>query len=264
MNSILEAGYPPQLVYCFDNGSQPEIYQQLKIEFPLCNFERIETNLGYSGGFNRSLTWVFSKGFSSALFCTNDTIVSAGAAEACEKIATQTGAGLVAPLITYISNKENIDSSGAYFDSTNGTLHHYHEYGLPVLLNPTTDYIPGTALWINKDAFQTLGGTDEGFHMYWEDVDLCFRASQNGIFMARSYDAVIRHGGGQTCRKKPLYTTFYFQRNRIRFCQRYVPEEKRENVLQLIRDELLNSGMVWEEKGDTQRLEYLEKLLNEF
>ena len=263
VQSILEAGYDPGQVYCFDNGSDPEVIPELRRDFPGCHHERCEENRGFSGGFNRALEWVFSWGVSSALFCTNDTLVGPGAAEACLKTAVKTGAGMVAPLITFLNKPDAIDSIGAFFDSGSGTLYHYHDYGLPEILDPQKDYMPGTALWIHRDTFKELGGTDESYYMFWEDVDLCFRAHQKGIPLARCYHALIKHGGGQTTRKKPLYTTFYFQRNRIRFCKRYLSGANRDNVLGMIRQNLLDSGSLWKQKGDRQRLEYLEQLLSE-
>jgi GT2 family glycosyltransferase len=263
LQSILDAAYPPGQIYCFDNGSQPEIFRQLQQEFPLCHHERIEENLGFSGGFNRALAGVFSAGCSSALFCTNDTLLTPGVVEACTQTVARTRAGLVAPLITFLIKPDAIDSIGAYFDPGSGTLHHYQELGLPLILDPRQDYIPGTALWIEQDAFNQLGGTDEAFHMFWEDVDLCFRAHQRGILLARCYNGIIRHGGGQTTRKKPLYTTFYFQRNRIWFCKRHLEGKNRDRVLNKIYLELTASKSRWQQKDDRQRLEYLDKLLIE-
>jgi GT2 family glycosyltransferase len=263
IQSILDAGYPPGQVHCFDNGSRPGIFQQLQQSYSLCHHRRIEENLGFAGGFNRALGWVFASGFGSALFCTNDTLVSPGAAEACAHTAARTGAGMAAPLITFLNKPGAIDSTGAYFDAQTGVLHHYHQQGLPDLLDPRKDYMPGTALWIDRDTFEKLGGADESFHMYWEDVDLCFRAHREGIPLARCYGAHLMHGGGQTCRKKPLYTTYYFQRNRIRFCRRFLEGDNRRRVLEMIRGELMESGSAWEEKGDTRRMQYLKKLLEE-
>jgi hypothetical protein len=260
IQSILDAGYDPGLVYCFDNGSQPGVFGQLTQEFPLCCHSRIDENLGYSGGFNRALEWVFSSGASSALFCTNDTLVKPGAAEACALAAGQTGAGMAAPLVSFISRPGVVDSLGAYFDAETGLLYHYRQCDLPTLLDPQKDYIPGTAVWINKDTFNRLGGTDESFHMYWEDVDMCFRAHRQGIPLARCPNALIQHGGSQTTRKKPIYTAFYFQRNRIRFCKRYLKGNSLDNVLNIINQELLKLESQWLQKEDRQRLQYLEQL----
>lgn len=263
IDSILAAGYPPGCIYCFDNGSQVAAFEEIKQLYAGCHHQRAEENRGFSGGFNRALDWVFQSGHESTLFCTNDTIIKPQALEACEKTAGETGAGLVAPLVTYVSRPDHIDSIGAYFDAGKGMLHHYHDYGLPVLLERGKEYIPGTAIWVSKDAYYRLSGTDESFHMYWEDVEMCFRAHQLGILQARCYESVIQHGGGQTCRKKPLYTTFYFQRNRIRFCRRYLENPALGQVLNHIRGELNGWFSQWEQNNDQRRLEYYKQLMAE-
>jgi len=263
IQSLLDSGCPAEDIYCFDNGSQGGGGQEIQTMFPQCKHHRTEENRGFSGGFNRGLEWVFASGIESALFCTNDTVVKTGALAACVKTAMQTGAGLVAPLVTYLSNEDNIDSIGAFFNPATGTLHHYHEWNLPVLLDCEKDYIPGTAVWIDRHTFTRLGGVDESFHMYWEDVYLCFRAHRLSIPQARCYEAQLQHGGGQTCRKKPLYTTFYFQRNRIRFCRRYLEGEAYSRVAAILRQELEASQTQWQEKNDTRRLEYYAQLIEE-
>ncbi len=275
VESILAAGYPAERIYCFDNGSKEDVFEEIKSRFPDCSHHRCRTNNGYSGGFNRALEWVFSLGVDSVLFCTNDTRVFPGALEACALTARKTGVGMVAPCITYLSAKKElptgaapteddaIDSIGGWFDAKGGTLNHYHERGLSEILDPVTDYIPGTALWISADFFRELGGVDESFHMYWEDVDICFRAHAKGMSMARCYEARIGHGVGQTCRKKPLYTTFYFQRNRVRFCRRYLSGDALEKAVELLRKEFQKLGEKWRENEDQKRLNYLEQLMHE-
>jgi GT2 family glycosyltransferase len=264
VQSILDAGYSPGQVYCFDNGSKPENSAGLREIFPGVQHAGVEKNHGFSGGFNRALSWVFlSSSISSALFCTNDTVAHGHELEECMQTSQTTGAGMVAPCITYLSHPGSIDSIGAYVDFENCTIHHYHDRDLPLILEPGKEYIPGTALWIHRDAFKDLGGADESYHTYWEDVDLSFRAHQKNIPLARCYKAVIGHGVGQTCHKKPLYTTFYFQRNRIRFYKRFLSGEMLANGLRRIQRELLESGARWREKGDKKRIDYLQQLLDE-
>jgi N-acetylglucosaminyl-diphospho-decaprenol L-rhamnosyltransferase len=42
------------------------------------------------------------------------------------------------------------------------------------------DWVSGTALMVRRDVWEALGGFDEGYFMYVEDVDLCWRAWQAG------------------------------------------------------------------------------------
>jgi len=49
---------------------------------------------------------------------------------------------------------------------------------------------------VRSDAFEAVGGFDETFFMYFEDVDLCVRLEKTGWGLAQEPDAVVRHAGG--------------------------------------------------------------------
>ena len=139
------------------------------------------------------------------------------------------------------------------------TLHHLSDSNLPILLT-SDEYIPGTALWLTRDAFFKLGGTNQSYVMYWEDVDFCYRAHQQGFQLARCYEAKIQHGVGQTCHKKPIYTTFYYQRNRIRFCKQWLTPTEWEKVEPIILHDLKLLESRAKKKNDQRRLDYLQKI----
>jgi N-acetylglucosaminyl-diphospho-decaprenol L-rhamnosyltransferase len=42
------------------------------------------------------------------------------------------------------------------------------------------DWVTAAAIWIRREAFAALGGFDEEIFMYYEDVDLCYRARSAG------------------------------------------------------------------------------------
>ncbi len=49
---------------------------------------------------------------------------------------------------------------------------------------------------VRSDAFAAVGGFDERFFMYFEDVDLCVRLEKAGWGLAQEPDAVVHHAGG--------------------------------------------------------------------
>lgn len=49
---------------------------------------------------------------------------------------------------------------------------------------------------VRSDAFESVGGFDEGFFMYFEDVDLCVRFEKAGWRLAQEPGAIVRHAGG--------------------------------------------------------------------
>jgi GT2 family glycosyltransferase len=61
-------------------------------------------------------------------------------------------------------------------------------------------YAEGSALLISKNLFQILGGFDEDYFMYSEDIDLCWRGHLRGVRLKRLDHINIRHfsGGSST------------------------------------------------------------------
>ena len=49
---------------------------------------------------------------------------------------------------------------------------------------------------VRTEALRSVGGFDEGFFMYFEDVDLCVRLESAGWRLAQEPRAVARHVGG--------------------------------------------------------------------
>ncbi len=63
------------------------------------------------------------------------------------------------------------------------------------------DQPAGAFLLLRRDAFDAVGGMDEGFHPVWfEDVDLCKRLSDTGFTLRYVPDAVARHTGAHAVR----------------------------------------------------------------
>jgi GT2 family glycosyltransferase len=71
-------------------------------------------------------------------------------------------------------------------------------------------WVAGTAMFIRKELFKELGGFDEEYFMYFEDVDLCKRAEEakkkNYFF---PHFKVKHHGGGSYEDKKRQKKHYY-------------------------------------------------------
>jgi GT2 family glycosyltransferase len=83
------------------------------------------------------------------------------------------------------------------------------------------DYVEGACLLVNRQAFFQVGGLDEAYFMYAEEVDWCYAMKQAGWQVWYEPNArVIHHGGGSSSHRKPqreadLYTS------RVRFFRKY-------------------------------------------
>jgi GT2 family glycosyltransferase len=72
------------------------------------------------------------------------------------------------------------------------------------------DWVAGTNLFVKKDLFQELGGFDENFFMYFEDMDLCRRARGKGKKIIFFPDFQISHGNGKSYTDKKMQKSHYY------------------------------------------------------
>ncbi|WP_162126229.1 glycosyltransferase family 2 protein [Flavobacterium phycosphaerae] len=65
--------------------------------------------------------------------------------------------------------------------------------------HPTeVDYVSGAALLIRKEKIQSLGLFDPRFHMYYEDMELCYRYIKNGCKVVLNPKVTLVHLGGKS------------------------------------------------------------------
>jgi N-acetylglucosaminyl-diphospho-decaprenol L-rhamnosyltransferase len=73
-----------------------------------------------------------------------------------------------------------------------------YEHGGPV------DWMPGMCLLVRRSALERLGGFDERFFLYCEDMDLCRRLWQHGLAVYFEPEAVALHEGGASAPRAGL------------------------------------------------------------
>ena len=83
------------------------------------------------------------------------------------------------------------------------------------------DQVMGAFLLIRRSLFERLGGFDERFHVYYEDVDLCARAWDAGFTVRHVAEATVRHDGQGTTRQVRARRLFYIQRSRILYAAKH-------------------------------------------
>jgi GT2 family glycosyltransferase len=73
----------------------------------------------------------------------------------------------------------------------------------------------GAAALYRRAAFEAVGGFDESFFCYCEDVDLGFRLRLRGGRCIQVGDAVVRHVGSAVTGPQSPFTVFHSARNRL-------------------------------------------------
>lgn len=88
----------------------------------------------------------------------------------------------------------------------------------PALDRPgPVDWVSGASLLIRTEVFEQLGGFDEGFFLYFEEVDLCRRARNAGwkvIYEPRSRIVHLEGSSTGISRTKPMPRYWYESRRR--------------------------------------------------
>ena len=82
------------------------------------------------------------------------------------------------------------------------------------LINP--DWIAGMFMLMRSETYRQLGGFDEKFHLYFEDVDFCARARALGLLPLVDTNLRIQHNAQRASRKKIRYLLWHLQSS-IRF-----------------------------------------------
>jgi len=88
------------------------------------------------------------------------------------------------------------------------------------------DWVAGMFWLMPSDIYQQLGGMDEGYRLYLEDVDFCTRARQSGINIFVDTLAQVRHDARRSSRRNPYYFFLHIQ-SALRFFTSYVYRQAR-------------------------------------
>jgi hypothetical protein len=81
--------------------------------------------------------------------------------------------------------------------------------------------VMGAFLLIRRAAFERLGGFDQRFFVYYEDVDLCRRVIVAGGRCVHNAEVSAVHRGGGTTNQIPARRQFYGARSRIQYAAKH-------------------------------------------
>lgn len=84
----------------------------------------------------------------------------------------------------------------------------------------TVDWVSGAFVVVRSSAFDAVGGFDEGYFMYVEDLDLCWRLRALGWRTAYEPAAAVCHRGGLSSGRHPVRMLVAHHRSTWRFACR--------------------------------------------
>ena len=181
-------------VVVVDNGSGDGTAEMVAGEFPGVRLVRNERNLGFGRAVNRGAAEARTE---ILILVNNDAVCEPGFVERiCEPFA-EACVGMVAGVLAQSAAPDRIDSAGIEVDPTLRSFDYLWNRPLTKLRQAADPLGPcGGAAAYRLSAFQEVGGFDDAFFAYWEDVDLALRLRQAGweCRLAPGARALHRHG----------------------------------------------------------------------
>jgi N-acetylglucosaminyl-diphospho-decaprenol L-rhamnosyltransferase len=82
------------------------------------------------------------------------------------------------------------------------------------------EWVSGAAVWLRRAALDTVGGWDEGFFLFMEDVDLCWRLRGSGWRVAYEPAGRVVHLEGRSRSGAPYRSIVAHHRSALRFASK--------------------------------------------
>lgn len=253
------AGYLDEIIV-IDSSSTDGSVRLVQDRFPdVCL--QVVPNRGFGSAVNTGLALAAS----NAIFILNpDTVVCQGAVSRLSRaLYSASNIGLVGPRLRY---PDGTDQSSRRrfptawtpaFESTvfeewfpaNRWVRHYRMLDQPDQQAGPVDWLVGAALMVRNDVVQQVGGFDESFWLYGEELEWCHRIRRHGWEIHYVPGAtVIHHEAGSTSQDQ-LASRLEFDRGRVR-AQRAIhgPRAARRTARMLKLNfaiQLLREGLKW-------------------
>jgi N-acetylglucosaminyl-diphospho-decaprenol L-rhamnosyltransferase len=223
---------PTVEILVIDSASQDDSVAMIQREFPQVRLFAHRDNIGYTKGNNIGLAQAQGR---NVFLLNPDTVLMGDALPQLIRYLDENPAiGIVGP---YTLNTDGTTQSSrrrfptrliAFFESTwlqpyapQNMLKQFYVQDAPETASMVVDWVQGSALMAKRAVYEQIGGLDEGYIMYSEELDWCKRAKNAnwGVFFLGT--AHIIHHGGKSSEQVGAMKHIYFQQSKLRYYRKY-------------------------------------------
>jgi hypothetical protein len=223
---------PKTEVIVVDAGSTDGSAELVRSEFPTALLIARDENLGYSRGNNLGLAQARGR----YLFVLNpDTVVQPGSLDAMRAyLDAHPDVGVVGPQLLFPdgsvqpTRRRFPTLATAFFESTwlqplapKRLLARYFAADVPATETQDVDWLVGAALMVRREAYAQVGGLDEGFFMYSEELDWLRRMRVAGWRCVYLPEARVVHHEARSSAQVPAATHIRFNTSKVRYYRKY-------------------------------------------
>ena len=225
LESLQESNYENFQIVIVDNDSLDRSFEKLKqLETERIHIIQSGKNAGFAYGNNIGIRYAKNKDFDYILLLNNDTLVTKEFLTKIVFTATEFKSDITTCRIMYNDNKDMIWYGGGSIDWFNQRATHW---GINTIYNGDTEikavtFISGCCMLLSKNCIKRIGDLPEEYFMYYEDLDYCQHALNQGLKLIYDPKPVIYHcvsasGGGS----QSPFVIEWSNRSRRRFVKKY-------------------------------------------
>lgn len=245
IDSLLKSTYKNLDIYIVDNASTDGSAEAIRENYKkLITLIVNDQNLGGSGGFNTGLKEILNRDYKYAMLLDNDVILDKNTIFSLYNLLEDNDSIAVAGSKIYsMDNPNQIQELGAEIDFSEFYIKPfckgYIDDGAFAEVHDC-DYVPACSMMVRVDAIRKVGIMDEGYFIYWDDIDWGYRFKLAGYRVVTDPKSLVWHKMG-VAQKTNTFGTYYFWRNRIHFFIKYCSVEEVQKFTLKLFDEIFQS-----------------------
>lgn len=225
------AGAPPEIVVV-DNGSADGSVDRLRAAFPEVPVIHPGANLGYGRAANLGIA--ATRAPVVAVLNPDVEVATGTAAAVLGRFDTDDRLAAVGPQLLnpdgtrYPSARSAPSLGDAIGHALLGTIvpdnrftGSYRQLDADPEVPRTVEWISGAAVWLRRTALDRVGGWDERFFLFFEDVDLCRRLGADGWLIAYEPGGHVMHTVGGSRARRPVRSIFEHHRAAYQYASKW-------------------------------------------
>lgn len=224
LESLVKQDYPAQQVVVVDNASSDDSVERICGAFPAIPVVIAERNRGFAAGSNLGIRYALERGAEFVWLLNNDTVCPPDTVRKLVKAAADPQVGVVGTVLRYFGEPARIQAwGGGSATRSMGFVRHFES---PAELGESS-FVTFASVLLRGEMLRSIGLLDEGYFMYFEDSDLCFRARAAGWRLAIAPETAVLHkegassGYGTGSRRKSARLDRIVTASGLRFLDRY-------------------------------------------
>jgi GT2 family glycosyltransferase len=218
-------------IYVADNASSDDSISFLKTNYPNIEIIQNSDNFGFAKGYNEALKNIKTDIF--ALVNSDIEVTENWLQPIINTFVNEPKTAIIQPKILDFKRKDYFEYAGA----AGGFI---DQFGYPfcrgrifeTLEKDNNQYdndceifwASGACFFIRSNVFKDLNGFDEDFFAHQEEIDLCWRAKNNGFTIKYNSKSVVYHVGGATLQAGNPRKTFLNFRNSLLMLTKNLPK----------------------------------------